>query len=329
MRRREFLLFGFAAAAWPFAVPAQQAATGKRTIGAMMLFSESNPDSRKEKSAFEQSLQQHGWTVGQNLEIDYLWGIADAQAASRAAAELLSRKPDLLFANSVAATRAAKQATGTIPIVFNAVSEPVGLGFVASLSHPGGNITGFAHFEPSIAGKWIELLKAVAPHRTRVGVMFNQSSTAIAPQFVAAAAAAASRFGLTVLPTPIRKAPDIDSAMQELANQSACLMTLPDTFLGLHAKRIEKSELQLRIPGIHPFRYFVDAGSLMYYGLDLVDQFRQAAIYIDRIFRGARPGDLPVQQPTKFEFVINVRTAKALDLTVPPKLLALADEVIE
>ena len=241
------------------------------------------------REVFEQSLSKLGWKVGQNLDIDYRLGIAEPEIAKKAVAELVALKPDLIFANSVAATRAAKEATQEIPVVFNGVSEPISLGFVSSLSHPGGNITGFSNLEPSVGGKWLELLKSIAPQVSHVGIMFNPASTRVAPQFVDAIAAAAPRFALTTAKAPVREAVDIDAAMESLGMKSGgALITLPDTFLGLHFKQIVELEARWRLPAIHPFRYFVDAGSLMSYGPDLVDQFRQAASYIDRIFRGRR-----------------------------------------
>ena len=331
MRRRDFLgVLGGAAAAWPIAVRAQQTAGMSRRIGVMIIYPESNPTSRKIIAAFQHSLENLGWMVGRNLEIDYRWGVAEPEKAKAAAAQLLSLHPDLLLANSVAATRAAQQATRSVPIVFNGVSEPISLGFVTSLDHPGGNITGFTNLEPSVGGKWLELLKDIVPHLSRVAVMFNPASTAIAPQFVSAAAAAATRFGLTIVDDPVHEPNDIEAAMTALASKpGGALITLPDTFLGLHFKQIVDLELRWRLPAIHPFRYFVDAGSLMSYGPDLVDQFRQSAIYVDKIFRGKKPADLPVQQPTKFEFVINSKTANLLGLTVPQSILVAADEVIQ
>jgi putative ABC transport system substrate-binding protein len=331
MRRRAFIgLIAGAAVTWPFAVRGQQSGAAKRRIGAMIIYAASNPTSRKAQEVFEQSLAQRGWTVNRNLEIDYRWGIADPETAQKAAAELISLKPDLILANSVAATRAAKRATRDIPIVFNGVSEPISLGFVTSLSRPGGNITGFSNLEPSVGGKWLELLKSIAPNISRVGIMYNPVSTVVAPQFVAAAAAAAPSFGLVTVDAPVHQATDIDAAMEQLGKEpGGALITLPDTFLALHSKQIVELEMKWRLPAIHPFKYFVDLGSLMSYGPDLVEQFQQAASYVDKIFRGEKPADLPVQQPTKFEFIINQRAAKMLGLTMPPSLLAVADEVIE
>jgi len=331
MRRREFIsLVGSAVAAWPTLPQAAPAGPPKRRIGAMLIYADNNPEGHRAREVFEKSLQRLGWKLGQNLEIDYRTGIGQPETARQAVADLLASKPDLIFANSVAATQAAKEATRDIPVVFNGVSEPVSLGFVASLSHPGGNITGFSNFEPSIGGKWIELLKAIAPQASHVEVMFNPNSTRIAAQFITAIQSAAPKFGLTSSEAVVQQSGDIGVAMERLGAQTGgALLTLPDTFLNLYSKQIVDLEMRWHLPAMHPFRYFVDEGSLMSYGPDLVEQFQQAAVYVDKVFRGEKPADLPVQQPTKFNFVINARAAKALGLDVPPALLATADEVIE
>jgi putative ABC transport system substrate-binding protein len=331
MRRREFTaLLGSVAAAWSLPARAEPPVSVKRRIAAMINYAANNPDTHEVRQVFEQSLESFGWTVGRNLTIDYRFGIADPGTAKKAVADLIALKPDLIFANSVAATRAAKEATPDIPIVFNAVSEPVSLGFVTSLSHPGGNITGFSNLEPSVGGKWLELLKSIAPSVSHVGIMYNPASTVVARQFIAAMAAAGPSFGLITVEAPVHEVADIDAAMERLGKEpGGSLITLPDTFLGLHFRHIVELESQWMLPAIHPFRYYADAGSLMSYGPDLVDQFRRAASYINKIFRGEKAADLPVQQPTKFDFVINQKTAKMLGLSVSPELLATADKVIE
>lgn len=331
MRRREFFaLLGSAVAAWPIAGRSQPTAGAKRRVGALIIYAETNPDSHKVRKVLEQSLKALGWKIGQNLDIDYRFGIAERARARDAVADLIALRPDLIFANSVAATRAATQATRDIPIVFNGVSEPVRLGFVSSLSHPGRNVTGFSNLEPSVGGKWLELLKTVAPQITHVTIMFNPSSTKVAEEFAAATATAASHFGITAVEARVHEPADIDKAMKRIGEQlGGSLITPPDTFLGLHFREVVQQERRWRLPAIHPFRYFVDAGSLMSYGPDVEDQFRQAALYINRILHGESPADLPVQQPTKFEFVINLKAAKVLRLNVPSSVLATADEVIE
>jgi putative tryptophan/tyrosine transport system substrate-binding protein len=307
-----------------------QQADRHRRIGAMILTAQNDSNSHNRVAAFEQSLGKLGWKVGQNLQIDYRWDVAGPETAQTAATELLTLKPDLLLANSVSATKAAQQATSSVPIVFNGVSEPIRLGIVSDLAHPGGNITGFTNLEPSVGGKWLELIHEIAPQASQVAVMYNPMSTVIAPQFVDSIRAAASNTAMKVEETPVYEPPDIGAVLATLAsNPEAALITLPDTFLGLHFKQIVELEKVHRLPAIHPFRYFVDAGSLASYGPDLVDQFRQCGIYVDRILKGAMPGDLPVQQPTKFEFIINLKAAKLLDLNVSASLIATADEVIE
>jgi ABC-type uncharacterized transport system substrate-binding protein len=333
MRRREFIaLIGAAAASWvswPFAARAQQAERMRR-IGVLMVLSENDPQSRSRVAAFQQALDKLGWTVGRNLAIDYRWGVSNPERARTAAAELLDLAPDLILANATLALRGAQQATRTVPIVFTGVSEPVSQGFVASLARPGGNTTGFTNLEPSVAGKWVELLKEMAPRVTRVALVFNPPSTPIPAQFVRAAEAAAAKLGLETAAAQVGGLVEIEATLSRLAGEPGIgLIFPPDTFTGFHHKLIVELTARHRLPAIYSFGYFAAAGGLVSYGPDVTDHFRRSAVYVDRIFRGEAPGDLPVQQPTKFEFVINLKTAKALGLTVPDKLLVGADEVIE
>jgi putative ABC transport system substrate-binding protein len=330
MKRRQLIaLLGGMAMAWPFAARAQQPSRTRR-VAALMFTAENDPLSKARVDAFQEALGNLGWTIGRNLQIDYRWDISNPERARLAATELLQLSPDVILAYSFSATRAAQEATRAIPIVFTSVSEPVALGVVASLGHPGGNTTGFTNLEPSIGGKWLELLKEIAPHVTHVAAMFNPASTAIAPQFVAAAVAAAPKFSLEVVEARVHDPAEIETVLAKLGSEPGiALIILPDTFLGFHNKLIIELAARNRIPTIYPFGYSPARGGLVSYGPDTIHQFRQAAAYVDRILRGEKPADLPVVQPTKFEFVINLKTAKALGLTVPNTLLVAADEVIE
>jgi putative ABC transport system substrate-binding protein len=330
MRRREFIkLVGGGAVAWPVAARAQRNDRLRR-IGALMITAEKDPVSQERRAAFEQGLAKLGWTIDRSLQIDYRWGVATPDGAATATAELLRLTPDLILANSVSAARAAQAATKTIPIVFNAISEPVSLGLVESLARPGANITGFTNLEPSVGGKWLELLKEFAPATRHVAIMFNPASTTIAAQFIRGVQTAAPRFAVTVDEARVNAAPEIETVMARVAGEpAAALIVLPDPFLGRHYNLIVDAAARHRVPAIYPFRYYTDSGGLISYGPDQNDQFRRAAGYVDRILKGEKPADLPVQQPTKFDFVINLKAARALGLTVPNTLLVAADQVIE
>jgi putative ABC transport system substrate-binding protein len=331
MKRRELIsLLGGAAAAsslsWPLAARAQQPQRMRR-IGVLMVTLEDSPESRARVAALQQGLEKLGWTVGRNLQIDYRWGISDEARATAATAELLRLAPDLLLANATAAGRAVQQATRTVPTVFAGISEPVALGLVASLARPGGNITGFTNLEPSVGGKLLEVLKEIDPRVTRVAFLSANPVTEI---FYPSVELAAATLSMQTFIASVHEAADIEAVVTRLAREpGGGLIIPPDTFLAFHLKLVVELAARYRLPAIYPFRYFAAAGGLVSYGPDLVDQFRRAAAYVDRILRGEKPAELPVQQPTKFEFVLNIKTAKALGLTVPDKLLALADEVIE
>ena len=330
MQRREFItLLGGAVAAWPLAARAQQPVRVRR-IGAMILYSEDTPQSRKVIAAFEQGMKKLGWVIGRNLQIDYRFSISEPASAQLAINELLSLAPDLILAHSVSAVRAAQKATRTLPIVFTAVSEPVTLGFVAGLAHPGGNTTGFTNLEPSVGGKWLELLKEIAPKVTRIAFMYNPASSPALPLFYHSVEAAAPRFAVETTMVPVHVSADIQAVVMSLAREPGSGLIIPaDTFLSFHLKLVTELMARYRLPAIYPFNIFAVAGGLITYGPDVPDEFLRAASYVDRIFRGEKPGDLPVQQPTKFEMVINLKTAKTLGLTVPQTLLIAADEVIE
>jgi putative ABC transport system substrate-binding protein len=329
MRRRDFItLLGGAAAAWPLAARAQQPERMRR-ISVLIVLPENDPQSYARVAVLQQGLEKLGWTVGRNLAIDYRWGVSDVERARATTLELLNLAPDVILANAISAVRGAQLATRTVPIVFTGVSEPVIQGVVASLARPGGNITGFTNLEPSVGGKWVELLKEIAPVM-RVAVMFNPASTSAAVQFIQSMGVAAAKLRLEMVEARVSDVAEIEPVLTKLGREpSVGLILPPDSFIGLHHKLIVELAGRFRLPAIYPFGYFAAAGGLVSYGPDVTDQFRRSADYINRIFRGEAPGDLPVQQPTKFELVINLKTAKALGLTIPDRLLAAADEVIE
>jgi putative tryptophan/tyrosine transport system substrate-binding protein len=329
VRRREFIaLVGGAAAAWPLVARAQHPAEGMRRIGVLMVIAQSDPEAQPRVEAFEQGLRELGWISGHNIQIDYRWGAGDADRIRAHAAELVQLTPDAIFAVSTAAVAPLRQATRTVPIVFAMVADPVGQGFVESLARPGGNATGFTLFEFSIAGKWLGLLKDVAPRATRVALLFNPETAPYAGMFLNSLEAVAPTFGVEPIAAPARNAADIQHAIETLASHGL-LMVLPDVFNTEHRDLIIATAARHNSPAVYPYRYFAVSGGLMSYGIEPLDTHRRAASYVDRILRGAKPADLPVQQPAKFELVVNLKTAKALGLDVPPSLLARADEVIE
>jgi len=310
---------------WPLAAHAQQNERMRR-IGVLMPYAKDNPEGQARNAAFLQELQKLGWTEGRNLQIEYRWDTGDLR---KAATELVTSSPDVILATSTPAVAALQQATRIVPIVFTQVADPVSGGFVASLAKPGGNITGFTNFDYSMGAKWVELLKEIAPHVTRVGVIREPTSTASIGQFAAIQSAAQS-FGLEVSPLGGRDARDIEQTVTEFARGSNCgLITVGSPLTINNRALIIRLAAQYKLPAVYWGRNFVADGSLISYGPDTVDPYRQAAGYVDRILKGEKPADLPVQGATKFELVINLKTAKSLGLTVPPSLLARADEVIE
>jgi putative ABC transport system substrate-binding protein len=328
LKRRELITLLGGAAAWPRAARAQQPDRVRR-IGVLMVLTENDPQSRARVTVFQEGLGKLGWTVGRNLAIDYRWGVSSPERGQAAATELLSLAPDLFLANGVAALRGAQQASRAVPIVFTGVSEPVAQGLVASLARPGGHTTGFTNLEPSVGGKWAELLNEIAPRVSRVAIMFNPASPSPA-QFIAPLEAAGARLGLQMFEARVHEPAEIEGFFTRLGREGGVGLILPpDTFTGFHHKSIVELAARNRLPAIYPFGFFAAAGGLISYGPDVTDQFRRSVTYVDRILRGEVAGDLPVQQPTKFEFVINLKAAKAVGLTVPDRLLVAADEVIE
>jgi putative ABC transport system substrate-binding protein len=326
MRRREFItLLGGAVAAWPLAVRAQQPERMRR-IGVLMGASESDAVNQARLAAFLDGLQQLGWTDGRNVRIDIRWGSADRFRTY--AAELVGLAPDVILASASASVAALQQASRSAPIVFANVIDPVGAGFVASLAQPGGNATGFTAFEYGISGKWLELLKEIAPHMTRAAVLRDPALAAGIGQFAAIQSASSSGVELSAIDT--RDVGEIERALVAFARKpnGGLVVTASPSAL-IHRDQIIALATRLRLPNVYPFRYYPSNGGLASYGPDSIDNFRRAASYVDRVLKGEKPADLPVQAPTKYELVINLKTARALGLEVPPMLLARADEVIE
>ena len=330
MRRREFItVLASAAAAWPLAARAQQG-EGIRRIGVLMASAADDSENQARMAAFLQGLAQLGWSDGRNVLIDTRWATTNADDLRRHAAELAALAPDVLIAATGTATAAPLlQATRIVPIVFVIVIDPVGAGFVASLARPGGNATGFTAFEYGVSGKWLELLKEVAPGVTRVAVLRDPAVASGIGQFAAVQAVAPS-LGVELSPIDTRDAPEIERAVTVFARSgNSGLIVTPSPVASRHRELITALAARHNLPAVYAFRFYVTAGGLISYGPDTIDQYRRAAGYVDRILKGEKPADLPVQAPTKYELVINLKTAKALGLTVPPTLLARADLVIE
>jgi ABC-type uncharacterized transport system substrate-binding protein len=329
VRRRDFTaLIGGAAITWPLAARAQQAEQ-MRHVGALMLLAEDDPASKPRIAAFLQGLQQLNWTVGNNVRIDIRWGAADAARARKDAAELVALAPDVILAVASPATAALQEATHTLPIVFVNVTDPVGAGYVASLARPGGNVTGFAYIEYGMSGKWLALLKEVAPGVTRAAILRDPALPVGIGQFGAIQSVAPS-LGVETSPIDVRNVREIERAIADFArttNGGLIVAASPAALINRNV--IIAVAAEHRLPAVYFQSEFVRAGGLVSYGPDAVAEYGQAASYIDRILRGEKPADLPVQAPTKYETVINLKTAKDLGLTLPPALLARADKVIE
>jgi putative ABC transport system substrate-binding protein len=329
MRRREFIALAGSAAAWPLAARAQQPERMRR-MAVLLAGDETDPQWQGNLAALKEGLAKLGWTVGRNLVIDTRSRMNDVERTRAATAEMLRLSPDAILADGTPALRTAQQATRTVPIVFTMVSEPVAQGFVSSLAHPAGNITGFTNLEPSIGGKWLDLLKEAAPRVTRATVIFSPVTSAPAPLFFHSVEAAAKKLGVTPVLTPFHDLAEIEAIITMLGREPGGGLIFPsDSFVYVNRKLIIERAARYRLPAIYASRDQVADGALMSYGIDVADLFRQAAGYADRILRGAKPADLPVQQPTKFKLVINLKTANALGLDVPLHLQQLADEVIE
>jgi putative tryptophan/tyrosine transport system substrate-binding protein len=326
MKRREFIaLLGGAAAGWPIAARAQQPERMRR-VGVLMGLAADDPEAQNRIAAFEQSLQQLGWTNGRNLQIDYRRGAAVTQ---KYVAELVALAPDVILASGGTVLGALLQATRTVPIVFTQTADPVAAGFVASLARPGGNATGFTTSEYGTSGKWLELLKEIAPGVTRAAILRDPTIPSGIGQFAAIQSVAPS-FGVELSPLDVRAASEIERDVAAFARGSNGGLILTSSGLAaIHRELIIALAARYRLPAVYSYRFFATVGGLLSYGPDPIDQYRRAAGYVDRILKGEKPGDLPVQAPTKYELAINLKTAKALGLTVPAALLARADEVIE
>jgi putative ABC transport system substrate-binding protein len=328
IRRREFItLLGGAAACWPLAARAQQAERMRR-IGVLMNVAADDPEGQARIAAFHQGLQESGWTLGRNARIDARWAV-DADSSRRYAAELVGLAPDVILASAAAAVGALQQTTRTIPIVFVTVIDPVGAGFVESLAHPSGNITGFSLFEYTLSGKWLELLKEIAPSVTRAAILRDPAVGSGAGQYAIIQAVAPS-LRVELRPIDAREPGEIERAIVTFARTpNGGLIIAGSPAAVVHRDLIITLAARHQLPAVYPQPYFARSGGLMAYGSDTVSPFRRAAGYVDRILKGAKPADLPVQAPTRYELVINLKTAKALGLEMPATLLARADEVIE
>jgi ABC-type uncharacterized transport system substrate-binding protein len=326
VQRREFItLIGGTAIAWPFAARARSDPV--RRIGVLMGFAEDDAETKPRLAAFRQMLEKRGWSEGDNVRIETRFA-PDSKYESLAK-ELVATQPDVILAHSTPVATALKRENRVIPIVFVNVSDPIGSGLVASLARPGGNFTGVLQYEAGVVGKWLAMLKEIAPRLERVALVANPKNP-IYGYFLRAAEAAATSLAIKLIPNPVVTAADIEHAIASFAvAPNGGLLLPPDGTTILHRDLVIALAARHKLPAVYAFRYFVAAGGLMYYGTDQVDIFRLAASYVDRILRGDKPADLPVQAPTKFETTVNLRTAKALDLAAPPGLLVAADEVIE
>ena len=330
MRRREFItLLGGLASSWPIAATAQQSERERR-IGVLMSNVESDPFGQTLVAAFQVALSKLGWTEDSDLRIELRWGAADADKIRTFAKELVDLRVDAILAHTTPVTEALARETRTIPIVFAVVSDPVGSGFAASVAHPGGNITGFTNLDPAMGGKWVALLKEVAPRTVRMALLFKPALAGPFQYYMPSIQGAASSLAIQVSMAPVDTKDEIEGVIAEQARDpGGGLIMLPDLFSVANRDLIIALTARYGVPAIYFNRYFAESGGLIAYSDDFAEEFRQAAGYIDRILKGAKPGDLPVQAPTKFQLSINLKTAKALGLTVPQSLLATADQVIE
>jgi putative ABC transport system substrate-binding protein len=327
MRRREFIMAVGGATAWPLAVRAQQA-DGMRRIGVLMVIAETDPEAQPRIAAFLAGLQSFGWIEGRNIQIHYRWAAGDPARTRTYATELIGLTPDVIFVSSTPALAALKESR-TIPIIFVGVPDPIGSGFVVSLARPGGHVTGISNFEFSMGGKWVGLLREIAPRTARVAIMINPGTPG-GPSFLGPIEAAAALLSIDSIRFPVQGAADIERTIEAFGREpDGGVIVLPSPVTQFHRKVIVALVARYRLPTVYPYRYFTAAGGLMSYGVDVLDTYRRAASYVDQVLKGAKPADLPVQQPTKFELVINSKTAEALGLEIPPMLLAQADEVIE
>jgi putative tryptophan/tyrosine transport system substrate-binding protein len=330
MRRREFITLLSGAASWPFAVHAQQNDRMRR-IGVLMAHPESDPEFQQYADTFREGLRKLGWIEGRNVSFDFRWGaLDDADIRTRSAKELVRLQPDLILTQNTPPTASMLQQTRSIPVIFVIVADPVGSGFVQSLSRPGGNATGFTIMEPTIAGRWVQLLREIAPHVTRAALLFNPATAPYAEIYIRPFKGAANSFSLEAISTPVHDEAELESVIAaEARAPNSGLVVIPDGFLNVHRKIIVSLTARHKLPAIYPWPFFPEIGGLLSYGSEQRDEFRLAAAYADRILKGEKPADLPVQAPTEYKLVINLETAKSLGLPVSPQLQQLADKLIE
>jgi putative tryptophan/tyrosine transport system substrate-binding protein len=329
MRRREFITLLGGAAAWPLAARAQQQSRMRR-IGVLMAYAEDDLEAQSWIRALLQGLKEHGWIDGSTIRLDCRWARGNLKPMGSNAAELMALNPDLIVAAATPALEAVSQETRSVPIVFVNVADPIGQGFVAGMAHPGGNITGFTSFEFSMGGKWVEVLKEISPSLVRIVVTYNPATAPYFPLFFQWIETAATSFAVKLIVTPVHDATEIERVIATAADESnSSLIVVPSAFMTIHRELIIRAAARHRLPAIYGYGYYAASGGLVSYGFDVRDLFRRAASYVDRILKGAKPADLPVQTPTTYQLVINLRTAKALGLEIPPALIARADEVIE
>jgi putative ABC transport system substrate-binding protein len=328
MRRREFITLVAGAAAWPVGAVAPQDRV--RQIGVLMGFAETDREGQTFVAAFRESLHKLGWAESRNIRIDYRWTGLDKELIQRFAKELVALQPDLILTQSTPATTELLRQTHTIPIVFALVADPIGSGFVASFRQPGGNITGFVTMEPTMAAKWLELLKEIAPRTARVAMLFNPATAPYAEYWLNPFKDAAASFAVQAIVAPVHDPSELESVVAAQAQEpNGGLIVMPDTFTTGHRSEITSLAARHRLPAVYPYRVFAETGGLLSYGDDLTDNFRRAASYVDRILKGEKPAELPVQAPVKFELIINLKTAKALGLDVSLQFQQRAEKIIE
>jgi putative tryptophan/tyrosine transport system substrate-binding protein len=330
VKRRAFITLVGTAAAWPLVARAQQA-DRTRLVGVLIPLTEDDAEAQAELAAFRKLLEQLGWTTGRNLRIETRWAAGDVGRIRTYAKEIVGLQPDVILARTTPVTAALQQETRTIPIVFVGVSDPVGAGFADSMAHPGGNATGFTNVEASLGGKWVEMLKEIDPRIARIAVIFNPKTSPGGGSFYLRLIEEAARsIAVEAVATPVQDAAAIVRAIDAFSREpGGALLVQPDVTTTDNRALIMSLAAQHQLPAVYPFRFFVDAGGLASYGIDLVDVYRRAAAYIDRILKGEKPTDLPVQAPVKFELAINLKTAKAIGVAIPATLLSIADEVVE
>lgn len=332
MRRRDFITYvGGAAASWPLAARAQQPGERVRRVGLFMGYPETDQEGQACVAAFREELQKLGWAEGRNAWIEYRWATpGDAEAKQRFAKELVALQPDVIVVHSTPNTAALLQETRTIPIIFAQVADPVASGLVASFPRPGGNATGFIVMEGSMGGKWLELLKEIAPHVNRVAFLFNPATAPFAGLFLKPFKAAAASLQVEAIEAGVHNTAELESAIEGQAREpNGGLIAMPEAFLNAHRAELASLAARYRLPAVYPYSFYIKHGGLLSYGIDIVDNYRRAATYADRILKGAKPSELPVQAPGKLELVINLKAARALGLDVPWFLQQRADEVIE